>query len=176
MEQGTKYSAVCWHILGAPQPGGRRKALPLGSRPLPLHPSAEKPQSLRGFPKQPSVCWKSKGQNSFLFLIETDLIDNTVLFSVFHFLLSPSAEVLASAHSAGSCLAARSQSRTPFPSDHSEMQLSAISPSLAPATASRNPEWWLPALHQSSGDCSFYKASPRDPSPMVAYRFFQARN
>ena len=26
-------------------------------------PSAEKPQSLRGFPKQPSVRWKSKGQN-----------------------------------------------------------------------------------------------------------------
>ena len=38
-------------------------ALPLGSRPLPLHPSAEKSQSLRGFPKQPSVRWKSKGQN-----------------------------------------------------------------------------------------------------------------
>ena len=29
LEQGTKYSALCWHILGAPQPGGRRKASPL---------------------------------------------------------------------------------------------------------------------------------------------------
>ena len=57
------YSALCWHSLRAPQPGGRRKASSLGSRPLPLHPSAENPQSLRGFPKQPSVCWKSKGQN-----------------------------------------------------------------------------------------------------------------
>ena len=57
------YSALCWHSLRAPQPGGRRKASSLGSRPLPLHPSAEKPQSLRGFPKQPSVRWKSKGQN-----------------------------------------------------------------------------------------------------------------
>ena len=63
LEQGTKYSALCWHILGAPQPGGRRKALPLGSRRLPLHLSAEKSPSLRGFPKQPSVRWKSKGQN-----------------------------------------------------------------------------------------------------------------
>ena len=34
---------------GAPQPGGRRKALPLGSRPLPLHPSAEKSESARFF-------------------------------------------------------------------------------------------------------------------------------
>ena len=49
--------------LRAPQPGGRRKASSLGSRPLPLHPSAEKPQSLGGFPKQPSVRCKSKGQN-----------------------------------------------------------------------------------------------------------------
>ena len=40
-----------------------REASSLGSRPLPLHPSAENPQSLRGFPKQPSVRWKSKGQN-----------------------------------------------------------------------------------------------------------------
>ena len=63
VEQGTTYSALCWHILGAPPPGGRRKASPLGSRPLPLHPSAEKSPSLRGFPKQPSVRWKSKGQN-----------------------------------------------------------------------------------------------------------------
>ena len=38
LEQGTKYSALCWHILGAPQPGGCRKASPLVSRPLPLHP------------------------------------------------------------------------------------------------------------------------------------------
>ena len=51
------------YILGAPQPGGRRKALPLGSRPLPLHPSAEKSPSLRGSSKQPSVRWKSKGHN-----------------------------------------------------------------------------------------------------------------
>ena len=63
VEQGTTYSALCWHILGAPPPGGRRKASPLGSRPLPLHPSAEKSPSLRGFPKQPRVRWKSKGQN-----------------------------------------------------------------------------------------------------------------
>ena len=60
---GTTYSALCWRILGAPPPGGRRKASPLGSRPLPLHPSAEKSPSLRGFPKQPRVRWKSKGQN-----------------------------------------------------------------------------------------------------------------
>ena len=26
VEQGTTYSALCWHILGAPPPGGRRKA------------------------------------------------------------------------------------------------------------------------------------------------------
>ena len=32
-------------------------------RPLPPHPSAEKSPSLRGFPKQPRVRWKSKGQN-----------------------------------------------------------------------------------------------------------------
>ena len=57
------YSALCWHSLRAPQPGGRRKASSLGSRPLPLHPSAENPHSLRGYPKQPSVRWKSKGQN-----------------------------------------------------------------------------------------------------------------
>ena len=55
------YSALCWQSLRAPQPDGRRKASSLGSRPLPLHPSAEKPQSLRGFPKQPRVRWKSKG-------------------------------------------------------------------------------------------------------------------
>ena len=44
------------------QPGGRRKASPLGSRPLPLHPFAERSEP-RGFPKQPSVRCKSKGQN-----------------------------------------------------------------------------------------------------------------
>ena len=60
------YSALCWHSLRAPQPGGRRKASSLGSRPLPLHPSAEKSQSLRGSSKQPSVRWKSKGQNTEL--------------------------------------------------------------------------------------------------------------
>ena len=62
VEQGTTYSAVCWHILGAPQPGSRRKASPLGSRPVPLHPLAESSEPC-GFPKQPSVHWKSKGQN-----------------------------------------------------------------------------------------------------------------
>ena len=44
------------------QPGGRRKASPLGSRPWPLHPFAERSEP-RGFPKQPSVRCKSKGQN-----------------------------------------------------------------------------------------------------------------
>ena len=57
MEQETTYS-----ILGAAQPGGRRKTSPLGSRPLPLHPFAQSSEP-RGFPKQPSVRWKSKGQS-----------------------------------------------------------------------------------------------------------------
>ena len=35
---------------------------PLGSRPLPRHPFAERSEP-RGFPKQPSVRCKSKGQN-----------------------------------------------------------------------------------------------------------------
>ena len=44
------------------QPGGRRKASPLGSRPLPLYPFVESSEP-HSFPKQRSVHWKSKGQN-----------------------------------------------------------------------------------------------------------------
>lgn len=94
---------------------------------------------------------------SFIFLIETDLIHSTALFSVFHFLLSPSAEVPASAHSAGSCLAAHSQSLTPFPSDHSEMQLSVHQYLPCPG---RNPEWWLPAYTRVPGTAASTKHLP----------------
>src|SRR5574341_2222598 len=48
--------------ISTPQPGGRRKASPLGSRPCPLHPFAARSEP-RGFPKQPSVRCKAKGQN-----------------------------------------------------------------------------------------------------------------